>query len=151
MSLDMLWLVDEWLLNAWASKCYCTYYERACDLLDDSQISIIPLCSNMHSWPVDYMFSVCLMKLLSCSRQSSSSFSFKFVCLTLFSCHVIVGWWKWVNVGGGVTLTMLKSLVMILMLQIWLINLTLLWEYFSLRVSCTLCTIMNTSLFKREC
>lgn len=65
MTLDMFWLKYEWLTNAWTNKCCCNYYERVLDLLDDSQISMRPLCSNMHLWPIDYMFIMCLTKRLS--------------------------------------------------------------------------------------
>jgi len=50
------WFVDEWLMNAWDNKCDCSYYERELYLLDDSQISIRPFCSNMHSFHVLNMF-----------------------------------------------------------------------------------------------
>ena len=58
-------IVDEWLMNVWTNRCYFIYYERAPDLLDDYWISIKPLCLNMHSWPVHYMFAICLTKWLS--------------------------------------------------------------------------------------
>jgi len=82
-----VWFVNEWLMNAWPNKCYYSYYERELDVPNDSQRSIRPLCSNMHSWPVDYMFLICLTKWLLWLGPVSSSFLFKFVCLALFTCH----------------------------------------------------------------
>lgn len=74
-----------WLTNAWANKCYCSYYERELDILGDSQISFRILCSNMHSWPVYYMFTICLMKWSSWLDLVRSSTWSSFVCLALYS------------------------------------------------------------------
>ena len=65
MVVDIVWFFDEWLMNAYDNRCYCTYYERELYILDDSKISIRPLCLNIESWPVDYMFAMCLMTWLS--------------------------------------------------------------------------------------
>ena len=48
MALVMLLLVDEWLMNAQAKKCCCSYL-RALDLLGDSQLKKKYLHLDMHS------------------------------------------------------------------------------------------------------
>ena len=52
-------------MNAWTNKCYRNYYEMVLDLISESHISIRLPYLNMHSWHVDHMFSVCLMKCFS--------------------------------------------------------------------------------------
>ena len=69
MALDMFWWMYKWFMNEWNKKCYCSYYERALDLLGDSQIIFRLLWSYMHSWPVAYTFTICLKKGLSWIRH----------------------------------------------------------------------------------
>ena len=48
MDLMMFLLVNEWMMNVWRNRCYCSYYEKALDLLGDFQISIRHLCSYVY-------------------------------------------------------------------------------------------------------
>ena len=37
----MNFLVIDWLMNVWTGKYYCSYVDRAYDLLGDSQMNLI--------------------------------------------------------------------------------------------------------------
>ena len=92
MPLIMFWLVNWWLLNEWPNICYCSYCERESDLLDDFQISMRPLCPDMHLWPIDYLFTKCSTKWLSWLRPFWPCLWEKLVWTSLSRCHI--SFWK---------------------------------------------------------
>ena len=86
IDLDMFWWTYEWLMNTWNKKYYCSYYERELDLFGDSHIIFKLLWLDMHSWPIAYIFSICLKKWLSwlCLVRSGSCSSFLCLALSLY-------------------------------------------------------------------
>lgn len=92
MVLIMFLLVSDWLMNSWPNRCYDIYCERELDLLEVSQISFRSLCLDMHSWPVDFMFTRCLMEWMSCLDWVRSIPWLSFVLEAFSLCHL--SFWK---------------------------------------------------------
>lgn len=91
MTLNMFWLVNEFLLNEWLNRFFCNYDEMELYPLGDSHISMRPLCLDMQSWPIDYMFSMCLTKCLSWLDMVRSIPWSIFILEAFSMCHLFFG------------------------------------------------------------